>query len=206
MPLQTYPIPRFGQFANEKARLWLSSSLDLENWTNPQILVQEGCRANWTSSKRQIDPEMVLMDGKLWCFYKTSGSFGLLCSEDLRDWREIHPETPVFSKKNTHDDNNIENPCILQIDGEYVLFYSSTAVKRGIGMAHSTDLIHWERPKGVEFPPIPWAHHGPTAVSILDLRKDYGKFLMAFHGELKRPHHAAIGLAWSDNLTDWHLC
>ena len=203
--MQTYPIPRFTQFASQKARLWLVESEDLIHWGEPYMLSPGGCDANWTRSKRQIDPFIVVHDGKYWCFYKTHGNLGLLVSDNLKDWEEACPDYPVLSRKQTPDNSTIENPSILRKGNRFLMFFSPCRPGRGIGIAESEDLLVWDNIHYLKFPSQGWAPGGPTAPFVLDSREIMGKYLMAYHGDIKQPHAAALGLAWSDDLENWHV-
>ena len=203
--LQSYPIPPGGEYGTDKSRLWLMESQDLETWTPPRLLQPDGCRADWARSQRQIDPYLVHHDGRFWCFYKTDGSLGLLVSKDLTDWQEASPLRPVLSAADTPGGVTVENPCVVRMDDTFVLFFSPCREGRGIGVARSVDLQHWEDVRILDFPAVPWAPGGPTAAMVLDTRQERGCWTMFFHGDRTPPHGAALGCAWSDDLEHWHL-
>jgi predicted GH43/DUF377 family glycosyl hydrolase len=147
------------------------------------------------------------MDKKYYCFYKTSSCLGLLVSEDLKTWQEASPDRPLLSRKDIPDHPDVENVNVIPEENGngWRMFFSPTYKKRGIGVAFSSDLLHWEFSHYLEFPKFNWGRSGPTAPSILDTRKICGKWLMAFHGEYKWPLDAALGLAWSDDLEHWEF-
>jgi len=205
MCVQSYPVPVGENYAGEDARLWLMKSPDLYSWSEPQVMVKDGCRVKWTESRRQIDPFIVERYGEYFCFYKTSGSLGLLISKNMNNWREASPEKAALSSWDTPDGVTVENPCVVKDGDEYVLFFSPCREGRGIGTARSTDLIEWFDVEYIDFPYLDWADGGPSAAMVLDTRKELGGWLMAFHGEIQGPHGAALGLAWSDDLLFWHL-
>ena len=103
------------------------------------------------------------------------------------------------------DHPTIENVCVLEQPDGFLMFFSPCYRKRGIGTAYSSDLVHWTFDHYLKFPKFSWAFHGPTAPSVIDCRNICGKWIMAFHGELKWPHHARLGIAWSDDLEDWQM-
>jgi beta-xylosidase len=201
--VQTYPIERFHWWGSDDCRLWTSESDDLLHWTFPKVISAEGSKAAWAKEHRQIDPFILPRDGRFWCYYKTSGQLGLLVSDDLESWDEASPDRPVFSAGETPDHTTIENACIVDADGELVMFFSPCYNKRGIGIARSSDLFHWTFDRYLRFPKFSWAKSGPTAPSVIDARAETGKWLMAFHAERRQPHHAALALAWSDDLIAW---
>jgi predicted GH43/DUF377 family glycosyl hydrolase len=201
--VQTYPIKRGHWWGSDACRLWTSESEDLVHWSSPKVIAPEGSAARWATEKRQIDPFILPYEGKYYCFYKTSGQLGLLVSPDLQSWEEASPDRPVFAAYETPDNTTIENACVLDIDGELVMFFSPCYNKRGIGITRSSDLFHWKFDQYLKFPKFAWAKSGPTAPSVIDIRKETGKFVMAFHAERRQPHHAALALAWSDDLIHW---
>ena len=206
MCIQSYPIDPGKRWGNEDSRLWLLRSHDLVSWTRPELIVPDGCAGSWSTSKRQIDPYLVTRGKEYWCFYKTAGQLDVLVSEDLSTWREAFPERPVLSSRDTPDGASLENPCVVATEEDFVMFFSPCRRGRGIGVAHSTDLLHWLDVRYLDFPDLPWADAGPTAVMVLDMRSQIGVWLMAFHGERRdaiNAHSAAIGFAWSYDLEKW---
>jgi beta-xylosidase len=203
--VQTYPIPKFQDWGNKDCRIWLIESQDLLHWDPPHIIKTEGSTAKWTKESRTIDPYLVYFDNQYWCFYKSSGQLGLWKSLDLFNWEEASPDCPIFTAKEIPDHPQIENVCVIEQEDGFLMFFSPCYRKRGIGLAHSNDLLHWSFDHYLNFPKFNWAFHGPTAPSVIDCRKEVGKWLMAFHGELKWPHHARLALAWSIDLDSWEM-
>jgi len=202
--VQSYPMGPGERYGNATCRLWLMESDDLVEWSAPRMINPEGCSAGWTDSARQIDPYLVYHAGAFWCFYKTSGCLGLLTSQDLETWEEASPSRPVLGPDDTPDGVGIENPCVVRDGDSYVLFFAPCRAGRGIGVARSDDLLNWRDVHYLDFPDLAWATNGPTAAVVLDTREELGHWLMAFHGEyVGRPHAAAMGLAWSDDLENW---
>ncbi|HEX2951198.1 MAG TPA: hypothetical protein VHV83_16765 [Armatimonadota bacterium] len=205
MCLQSYPTPPGITWGTDDSRLWLSESDDLIHWTPPHLLKPEGAQVHYASSPRQIDPFLVEHEEKFWCCCKVQGAFALLVSTDLLHWEEASPERPILSSADTPDGATVENPCIIRDGDTFVLFFAPCRDGRGIGMARSNDLLHWHDVHYLSWPDLPWAPGGPTAPMVVDLRTTHGKWLMAFHGDDPRndPHDAALGIAWSDDLTHW---
>ncbi len=201
--VQTYPIERFHWWGSDECRLWTSESTDLLHWSFPRVISQDGSKAKWAKERRQIDPFILPHDGKYWCFYKTSGELGLLVSPDLQSWEEASPDRPILARDETPDHTTIENACVIKVDDEFFMYFSPCYNKRGIGLARSTDLFHWKFDRYLKFPKFSWAKSGPTAPTVIEVRKETGMWLMAFHAERRQPHHAALGLAWSDDLINW---
>lgn len=201
--LQTYPRPNGELFGNASARIWIMRSVDLENWSQPELLRVKGPDVPVEKMGRMIDPCLVASKdepGKWWCFYKQNG-VGMSWSRDLETW--------TFA-------GNIEageNACVVVDGDDYVLFHSP---RNGIGIKRSDDLRHW-RDEGVVTlgqEDWPWARGRLTAGFVLDLRQQpgVGQALMFFHGS-DFPEGdprggfdtcASIGIAWSDDLQHWH--
>jgi hypothetical protein len=207
MCVQSYPSEDGDGCGTEESRLWLMRSKDLVLWDDPTPMNPEGSQATWTETRRQIDPYIVEFHGKFWCFCKTSGQTSLLVSDDLLEWTEASPDRPVLSKDQTSNVGH-ENPCVVQNENEFVMFFSKCGPGRGHGIACSDDLLNWRDVHYLDFPELPWANNGPSAAMVIDLRQEIGVWLMAFHGEeigtepLGR-WGASIGLAWGETLEDW---
>lgn len=72
---------------------------------------------------------------------------GHATSDDLRDWKK-DPANPLLTvgDTGTWDSNDVEDPAVLQWDGEYHLFYSGNDGRhKQIGHATSDDLRDWEK-------------------------------------------------------------
>lgn len=205
MAVQSYPVPSGQRHADESARLWLMTSLDLDIWSDPAPIKPEGAQVNWTGSRRQIDPCLIEHDGRFWCLYKTGGRLGMLVSDDLTDWTEASPDRPVLGTDDTPDHAAAENPCVVRDGDEFVMFFAPCRKGRGIGVARSRDLLNWRDVRYLEFPAFAWADGGPTAAMVLDMRDILGEWLMVFHGERPLPHEAALGIAHSSDLEHWRL-
>ena len=207
--VQSYPIDPGEKYGNETSRLWLMRSPDLQNWSEPRMIYPQGCQVRWTASQRQIDPYLVRHAGNFYCFYKTGGQLGLLVSPDLDHWQEASPDRPVLGAGDTPDGVTVENPCVVEAPGGYAMIFAPCRPLRGIGLAYSTDLLRWQDVHYLDFPALPWADNGPTAGMVLDLRRETGRWLMAFHGERAahqtNAHSAALALAWGEDLENWVL-
>ena len=207
MCLQTYPRPGYvksqmPRYGTQAARLYTMTSDDLVHWTAPALLKVKGDDVPEEEMGRMLDPYLIQdldTPGKWWCFYKQRG-VSRSWSYDL-----VHWTFDGFSQAG-------ENVCILRDGTEYVMFHSPT---NGIGVKRSADLVHW----GPDIAVLtlgqnnwPWAKGRISAGAVIDCRMvdGVGKYLMVFHGSGPLPEsegdfdkNTSIGLAWSDNLTDW---
>ncbi|MEK3721475.1 hypothetical protein [Paenibacillus sp. FSL H8-0034] len=202
MCLQTYPRPNGEKYGNDSSRIWKMESEDLVQWTAPELLLLKGSEVPVEQMGRMIDPYLIEdkdQPGKWWCFYKQNG-VSLSYSCDLEKWTYYGHERAG------------ENVCILNEHNEYVMFHSP---ENGIGIMRSLDLKSWTHQQPVltlgqqEWE---WAKGRITAGFVLDCRNvaGIGKFLMFFHGSGPEDEqvifdtHACIGIAWSDDLVEWH--
>jgi hypothetical protein len=201
MCLQTYPRPNGEKYGNETARLWTMRSDDLEHWGPPELLRVKGPDVPQDAMGRMIDPYL-LQDkdepARWWCFYKQRG-VSMSWSRDLKTWT-------YFGRADAG-----ENVCVLVDGGEYVMFHSP---HNGIGVKRSSDLRTW-RDAGLLTlgqRDWPWAQGRITAGFVLDLRREsrVGRGIMFFHGSGPKDeremfdNYASLGIAWSDDLVDWH--
>ncbi|NHN28924.1 hypothetical protein [Paenibacillus agricola] len=206
MCLQTYSRPNGEKYGNSSSRIWTMESKDLVHWTMPELLLLKGTEVEAEQMGRMIDPYLIESKddpGKWWCFYKQNG-VSLSYSYDLVHWTYYGHESAG------------ENVCILHVKDQaeepYVMFHSP---ENGIGIMRSDDLKTWTHQQ-----PLltlgqqqwDWARGRITAGFVLDCREVEGikKFLMFFHGSGPEDEqvifdtHACIGIAWSDDLADWH--
>jgi hypothetical protein len=199
--LQTYPRPNGEKHGNGDARVWIRRGLNLEDWADPELLRVKGANVPRENMGRMIDPFLLEdkdVPGKWWCFFKQNGA-SMACSTDLRNW----------SYRGRVEAG--ENVCVIVVGGEYVMFHSP---RNGVGMKCSPDLKTW-RDEGLITlgqKDWPWAKGRLTAGFVLDLTKTpgVGKYIMFFHGsgpedeDTMFDNFASIGLAWSDDLKQWH--
>ena len=196
---QTYCRENGEKYGNERCRIFLMSSPDLESWGEPEMLMVKGDAVRAEDMGRMIDPYLIRNDaGEWYCFFKQDGvSFS--SSPDLRHW--------TFRG---HTDCG-ENVCVIRDGGIYRLWHSPA---NGIGEKVSDDLIRWRdtgRLITLGQKHWPWAQGRLTAGMVLDLRREaaVGKALLFFHGtgpEDERTvfdQYACIGMAWSDDLIRW---
>ncbi|MDF2922329.1 MAG: hypothetical protein K0R57_1243 [Paenibacillaceae bacterium] len=201
MCLQTYPRPNGEKYGNGDSRIWTMDSRDLVHWSEPALLRVKGESVRDGDMGRMIDPYLVQSKedpGKWWCFYKQNG-VSLSYSTDLVHWTYWGCEEAG------------ENVCILQEGDEYILFHSP---ENGIGVMRSSDLRNWKQQGVLTLgqEQWEWAQGRITAGFVLDGRQipGVGKYLMFFHGTGPEDErvvfdtHACIGIAWSDDLTQWH--
>jgi hypothetical protein len=200
--LQSYPRPHGEKYGNKNARIFTMRSINLEQWSRPQILRLKGPDVPVADMGRMIDPYLFADKddrGKWWCIYKQNG-LSKSWSHDLETW--------TFAGSFP----GAENPCVIVDRDEYVLFDSP---RGGIGVKRSSDLRTW-RDAGIltlGLADWPWAQGRLTAGFVLDLRQEpnVGKAILFFHGSRFAEEDprggfdsfASIGFAWSDDLEHW---
>lgn len=203
MCLQTYPTPNKETWGNKTSRIWIMRSVDLANWSEPELLKVKGPEVKREDMGRMIDPYL-LQDinepGKWWCYYKQNG-VSMSYSYDLKQW----------SFAGNADSG--ENVTVLTDEGEYLLFHSP---ENGIGLKRSTKPDQWGEDEQLIVlgqKDWPWAQRRLTAATVIDLTRVKGinKYIMFFHGsseEGAKPHYnahnnASLGIAWSEDLQTW---
>ncbi|MCC8096431.1 MAG: hypothetical protein LIP05_14470 [Tannerellaceae bacterium] len=204
--LQTYPRPDYTvdqmpRFGTGDARIFIMRSKDLVNWSEPELLPVKG-NIPEKEMGRMIDPYLIEdkdHPGKWWCFYKQNG-VSMFYTTNFKDWT-FHGYT-----------ESGENVCVLNENGEYILFHSP---KNGIAMKKSKNLSDWEDygeliTLGQE--EWEWAKGRITAGTVINLkdRPDIRKYVMFFHGsgplteeEGDFDKNSSIGIAWSEDLLQW---
>lgn len=205
---QTYPRPGAKltdvppQYGNNACRLYVSRTRDFVVWGRPELLRVKGPRVSEADMGRMIDPYLVKDKEGLWhCFFKQNGASHSV-SKDLKNW--------TFRGRVDAG----ENVCLVPMDeGGWRMMHSP---KNGMGMKTSTDLLTWTDLPGLitlgqsEWT---WAKGRLTAGAVLDARQieGVGRYLLFFHGSGPKTEsegdfdrNASVGIAWSDNLTDWH--
>ncbi len=199
---QSYCRENGEKFGNERCRLFRSSSPDLHRWSPPELLPVKGPGVQEKRMGRMIDPFWFFDrkdPGKIWCFFKQNG-ISRAWSRNLKEW--------TFAGRM----DGGENVCVVSADNRYYLWSSP---ENGIALQTSDDLEHWNSPGD----PITlgqnhwdWARGRLTAGFVLDLRNnpDIGRALLFYHGigpedeSVVFDTHACIGIAWSDDLLQWH--
>ena len=124
--LQTYPRPDYisgdkVRYGSDDSRVFIMESKDLENWSPPKLLKVKGPSISKDKMGRMIDPYLIEdkdEKGKWWCFYKQNG-VSMSYTYDFLNW------TFYGNTKSG------ENVCVLNDEGEYVMFHSPS---NGIGI------------------------------------------------------------------------
>jgi len=135
--------------------------------------------------------------------YDFTGRIGLARSQDGINFVR-HPE-PVIVPDQGFDRFGCEDPRLVRIDETYYLTYVGNCGRYETGnicLAASKDLIHWEKHGSILNPQKDWDRGQVKAGAILP-EKINDRYIMYFMGE-KEPWKAAVGLAYSGDLVNWH--
>ena len=96
----------------------------------------------------------------LFSFFQGNGEDGLhlAYSYDGLEWTPLNDNEPVLTPL-VGEDKLMRDPCIIRGgDGEYHMVWTVSWHERGIGYAHSPDLIHWSEQRY-----LPVMEHEPDA-------------------------------------------
>lgn len=134
---------------------------------------------------------------------------GHATSTDLRTWT---PQPPVFTPgdEGTWDECGTWAPDIIEVDGTYYMYYTGSDVRnnQAIGLATSTDLLHWTRH---ESNPVveagPWSDRAVGVdVACRDAMvfadRERGRYLLYYTATMA-DGRACIGLSQSTDLVHW---
>ena len=133
-------------------------SFEVHKWerdaSNP-ILPPGG---GWFDTSRCMNPFVIKKDGLYWLFYSGGDQKGnqriCLATASVQNLHQWERKGPLFDigPKGAFDDAWCVLPCIHHINGKWHLYYTGKWVEgkglqafKGIGLATSPDLIHWER-------------------------------------------------------------
>ena len=207
---QSYPRKSLDKKPGDECRLFLSYSDDLEQWGDPEIVSEEGCRSNWglrgSWQCRQIDPCVLREGDTYYLFYKGGLHMGLWASEDLRTWRDLTPDKPLLERGPESWSHGVENPCVIKVDKRFYLLYDSTGKYDGTkqNLFHyitSPDLAVWGVGHTLGLP------RSAGAPFFIDLRDALGVFIVAFHYGTDRAgsdrYLSSLGIGWSEDFSLW---
>lgn len=125
----------------------------IRNKTNP-IFHPDG---NWNCG-RAIDAEVIRFRGKYFLYYATRDTAFKIQMQgvavapgntgfDRADWKNLSSEGPILKPEMPWERDCIEGASVIQKNDELFMFYAGAYnnAPQQIGVARSTDGIHWER-------------------------------------------------------------
>lgn len=198
MCLQTYCRENGEKYGNDRSRLYIMESFDLESWSEPYPMLVKG-ELSLEECGRMIDPYLIYDEREgLWnCFYKQNG-VSRSTSRDLKRF-----------EFRGHIDGG-ENVSILKKDNGYYMLHSP---KNGIGIKYSEDLVSWAdigEPLTLGQNEWQWAQGRITAGVVFECESGGAPlYVMLFHGtgpedeSVIFDNYAGIGVAWSRDFVKW---
>ena len=148
-PVQRHKIPNIGQ----------ATSTDLIHWDYRGTAFDRGPKGRW-DDRRVITGGIVRFNGKYYMLYAGNGHdekyywpprMGLAVSEDLYHWERVQDD-PVLEPDDRYyrHDGAWADSSLLWVDGFFYAVFKARAADLPrdaagcIGMAQSSDLIHWD--------------------------------------------------------------
>jgi predicted GH43/DUF377 family glycosyl hydrolase len=161
-------------------------------------------------SKGAFNPAVIKEGNNYFMLYRAesvedslTGRIGLARSRDGNNFVK-HPEAVIVPNED-FDRFGCEDPRLVKIGDIYYLTYVGNCGRYKTGnicLATSKDLIHWEKHGSILKPQKEWDRGQVKAGAILP--EPIGdKYIMYFMGE-KEPWKTAIGVAYSNDLTDFY--
>lgn len=160
----------------------LAVSEDLIHWTPQGVMLPRGCNREWDRMGMACswilrDDDLYgshtlkKVDGKYWMFYHAypgegyeagGAEIGLACTDDesLMHWDFVGE--PVFSYRDgaPWERGGLYKCCVVAHEGRYYMFYNAKnrdgdgGWLEQIGLATSTDMLHWVREKSNPVVPV----------------------------------------------------
>lgn len=177
-------------------------------------------KGNW-EGRWVYHPRVIQKDKRYYLFYtgKSGINFlgniklqlrqdiGVAISNDLKQWKR-KKNNPIISHSIAAEDwdsDLVAHADIIKVKNKYFMFYDGSKKgiwKESIGLAESTDLIHWKR--SVNKPVLKcgsfwWDTHHVSRCSVIKGNDEYFYMFFAGHdGICER-----IGIARSNDLIHW---
>ena len=152
--------------ARDTPRIGLARSADGRAWRKePAPVLDVGPVASW--DERAVADPYVLQLGEWFYLYYLGQDrarrqqLGLARSHDGLHWEKLRAnpvmEVPLPGN-GSMDENGLGEPAVWQSSGLYWMLFTGRDAKeeRSLGLAHSTDGVHWERTNDVFRGAVPW--------------------------------------------------
>ena len=134
-------------------RIGLARSRDGRNWRKARFPVLDyGPRGSW-DERGLGDPYAIKVGGDFYLFYLGQDrarrqQLGVARSTDGEHWQKLRTNPVLsFGKYGSFDEMGLGEPAVWIAHGYYWMLYAGrdAVEKRRLGLARSTDGIHWER-------------------------------------------------------------
>ena len=150
--------------AGSPPRIGLARSRDGRSWKKePAPVLGFGPRGAW-DERAAADPYVLQQDGRLYLFYLGEDRarrqrLGLAVSGDGLRWTKLR-NNPVLAPgpAGAFDENGLGEPAVWRARGSWWLLYTGRARNevRRMGLARSSDGVHWQRTPLVISGAEPW--------------------------------------------------
>ena len=137
----------------EKPRLGLARAVDTHSWRKePKPVLDPGPYGSW-DEYGVADPYVVRIEPHFYLFYLGQDRarrqrLGVACSTDGVRWEKLRAN-PVLELggAGAFDENGLGEPAVWKSDGFYWMLYTGrdTTENRRLGLARSTDGVHWRK-------------------------------------------------------------
>jgi predicted GH43/DUF377 family glycosyl hydrolase len=194
----------------------LATSEDLLRWEHDAIVLGRDDSGRWDSVSIAGTCILAASDGRYWLTYHAypgagyetgPAEIGMAWTDDatLRSWHRL--DAPVLSWRDgaPWERGGLYASCIIEDADRFVMLYNAkndaAAWTEQIGVATSTDLVHWER-SGAN-PVVRTSSAGWDSRFVADphVVRHGDRWAMVFYGF--DGQHAQNGLAYSDDLLRW---
>ena len=200
------------------------SGFDGKVWSTGLAVSPDGI--HWTKQAKILSPDPGTWEGDYiaangsaiwrnneflyWYQAGKRGEFriGLARSADGRNWRK--EPAPVLERGpyRSWDECDVADPYVVELDGILYMYYlgQDRAARQQIGMARSTDGVHWEKLRSNPVIEVPqpgsgsFAERGLGEPAVFQWNRRYW---MLYTGR-DAHEYRRIGAAWSDDGVRWH--
>ena len=149
----------------ERPRLGLATSADLVHWTkHPNPVLEPGPYASW-DEEGVADPDVIRVDSEFYLYFLGQDRarrqrLGVARSADGVHWQKLRTN-PILElgDDGAFDENGLGEPAVWKSqNGFYWMLYTGRDrfEDRRLGLARSTDGIHWQKLPGVFRGTEPW--------------------------------------------------
>lgn len=201
---------------NGAHHIYYATSVDGINWGElPGLRVfspgESGSWDDWT-----IRVATVIYDDenyKLYYFGKDYArdqyQIGVALSSDGIHWERFNGNPVIIPGSGSQWDNlQVMYPHVVKSEDTYWMWYSADHVEYvyQIGLATSTDGLHWEKFAGNPIHPFGFPGNGEYFAAAGSVIRHNNQFIMLYYGsDLDVPVGHALGLATSENGIEWDI-
>jgi sucrose-6-phosphate hydrolase SacC (GH32 family) len=133
-------------------RTWhtaLAESSDGRNWSKKGRVLSPD-PTTWEGSYIAANGSALVENGKWWYWYQSGKGIpgiGLARSDDGLHWRKEPRPALEPGPRGSWDERGVADPYVLKLGSEYYVYYlgQNRARQQQIGVARSTDGLHWEK-------------------------------------------------------------